>query len=79
MLFRFLRWLRRKLVLLLILLALAITLKRAYPALGARVGRWISGMEDERVAQAVSSVVSSISEGDKIKKVVEVFRETMLS
>lgn len=79
MLFRFLRWVRRKLVLILLLLALAVALKRAYPSLGERVGRWISGMEDDRVAQAVSSVVSSIAEGERIKTVVEVFRETMLS
>ncbi len=79
MTFRLLRWVWKKLALILLLLALAIALKRAYPALGACIGRWISGMEDERVAQAVSSMVSSLSEGKGIKTVVEVFRETMLS
>lgn len=79
MILGFFRWVRRKLSLLLVLLALAVLLKNAYPAIGERVGGWISGMEDGRVAQAVSSMISSLSDGDGLKAAVGVFRETMQS
>lgn len=71
------RWVRKKICLLLILLALTVALKQAYPAVAERVGGWISGMEDSRVAQAISSMISSLSDGEGIKEAVEVFREEM--
>ena len=42
-----------------------------------RVGGWISGVGDNRVAQAVSSMISSLSDGEGIGEAVEVFREEM--
>ena len=77
MLFGFFRWVRRKLGLILLLVALTLALKHAYPTVAERVGRWISGMEDSRVTQAVSSMISSLSDGEGIKDAVEVFREAM--
>ena len=73
------RWMRKKICLLLLLLALTVALKQAYPTVAERVGCWISGMEDSRVAQAISSVISSLSDGEGIKEAVEVFREEMQS
>lgn len=71
------RWVRKKIGVLLILVALTVMLKQAYPAVAERVGGWISGMEDSRVAQAVSSMISSLSDGEGIREAVEVFREEM--
>lgn len=71
------RWVRKKVGILLLLVALTIALKQAYPAVAERVGGWISGMEDSRVVQAVSSMISSLSDGEGIKAAVEVFREEM--
>lgn len=62
---------------LLLLVALTVMLKRAYPAVAERVGGWISGMGDSRVAQAVSSMISTLSDGEGIREAVEVFREEM--
>lgn len=62
---------------LLLLVALTIMLKQAYPAVAERVGGWISGMGDSRVAQAVSSMISTLSDGEGIREAVEVFREEM--
>lgn len=77
MLFGFFRWVRRKLGLILMLVALTLALKHAYPTVAERVGGWISGMEDSRVTYAVSSMISSLSDGEGIKDAVEVFREAM--
>lgn len=74
-----LRWLRKKIGLILLLAALTVALKQAYPAVAERVGGWISGMGDSRVAQAVSSMISSLSDGEGIREAVEVFREEMQS
>ena len=63
----------------LLLLALTVALKQAYPTVAERVGCWISGMEYSRVAQAISSMISSLSDGEGIKEAVEVFREEMQS
>lgn len=73
----FLRWVRKKIRLLLLLAALTFALKQAYPAVAERVGGWISGVGDNRVAQAVSSMISSLSDGEGIGEAVEVFREEM--
>lgn len=71
------RFLRRKIVQCIFLLAAAIIIKQAYPAIGAQVGGWISGMADSRIAQAVSSMLSSLSDGDSLKDAVEVFHENI--
>ena len=71
------RWVRKKLGMLLLLIALTVALKQAYPAVAERVGEWIFGMGDSRVAKAVSSMISSLSDGEGMKGAVEVFREEM--
>ena len=71
------RWVKRKLGLILLLFALLIVLKQVYPAIGQTLGRWISGTESNRVAQAFSSMISSLSDGEGISDSVEVFRETL--
>ncbi|MDD6643239.1 MAG: hypothetical protein ACI3VU_03425 [Faecousia sp.] len=71
------RWVRKKIGVLLLLVALTVMLKQAYPAVAERVGGWISGMGDSRVAQAVSSMISTLSDGEGIREAVEVFREEM--
>lgn len=79
MLFGFFRWVRRKIALLLTIAALAVAIKCAYPEFGERVGRWISGAADSRVAQAISSMVSVLSDGGKVEEALEVFREAVQS
>lgn len=71
------RWVRKKIGVLLLLVTLTVMLKQAYPAIAERVGGWISGMVDSRVAQAVSSMISTLSDGEGIREAVEVFREEM--
>lgn len=71
------RWVRKKIGVLLLLVTLTVMLKQAYPAIAERVGGWISGMGDSRVAQAVSSMISTLSDGEGIREAVEVFREEM--
>lgn len=73
------RWVRRKIVLLLTIAALAVAIKYAYPALGERVGNWISGGADSPVAQAVSAVVNVLADGGGVEEAVEVFREAVQS
>lgn len=75
MVFGFFRRLRRKVFFVLLLLALVIFLKANYPGFGQRVGRWITGLENTRVAQAFSQVVSSLSDGEVISRAMEVFHE----
>ena len=57
------------------LLGLVLILKYAFPATGQQIGKWISGAEDNRVAQAFSDLFSSLSDGEGIQTAVEVFRE----
>lgn len=79
MLFRFFRWVRRKIALLLTIAALAVALKYAYPTLGERVGNWISGAANSSVAQAISSMVAVLADGGGVEEAVEVFREAVQS
>ena len=77
MLFRFFRWVRRKIALLLTIAALAVALKYAYPAFGERVGNWISGAANSSVARAISSMVTVLADGGGVEEAVEVFREAV--
>ena len=77
MLFGFFRNIKKKAVICLGLLALALILKITFPETGALAGRWISGCEDSRIAQAFSHLFTSLSDGEKINDAVEVFCETI--
>lgn len=79
MLFRFFRWVRRKIALLLTIAALAVALKYAYPSFGEHVGNWISGAANSSVAQAISSMVTVLTDGGGVEEAVEVFREAVQS
>lgn len=68
---------RRNTVICLGILITAFLLKFTYPKIGAEIGGWIAGTEDNRVSKAVSCLFSSISEGNSVKEAVEVFCETL--
>lgn len=61
----------------LLLVLLAVTLKRAYPALGEKVGAWIAGAERSDAVRAIAAFFGRITSGDGLKRAVEVFRETL--
>lgn len=71
------RFLRRKIAQCIVLIAAVIVLKQLYPGFGAQIGRWITGLKDSRISQAVSSMVTSLSGGEGWKDAVEVFHETI--
>lgn len=77
MFFGFFRRLRRKLTVCAVIILTVVILKQACPGIGMQVGEWISGMRKTRAVQAMSSFVSSLTSGDGVKKVMEVFRETL--
>ena len=61
----------------LLLVLFAMALKRAYPALGAKVGAWIAGAEQTNASQAITVFFRRLTSGEGLKKAVEVFRETL--
>ena len=67
------RYLRKKLMLCIFLVALFLALKRHIPEIGNTIGKWISGTADGRVSAAFSSMLEAFSEGSK--EVVEVFAD----
>ena len=56
------RFLRRKLALILALVCLVLFLKCNYPDIGKRVGSFISGLCSERVRQAFSTMIGALPE-----------------
>lgn len=77
--FRLIRFICRKAVVCIVLVALAISLKQALPSIGKTVGGWISGSRENRVSQAVSNVLETLQNGDGLKNAMEVFRESIAS
>lgn len=75
MLFGFVRRWQRRIIVCLLIVIFVLVMKQKHPQLGQTVGRWISGAKDSRAARAVSSMVESLSEGEDLKKAVEVFCE----
>ena len=71
------RFLKRKLLLCIFLVALFLSLKRYLPEIGSTVGKWISGAADERVTAAFSKMLDAFSEGSK--EAVEVFADGLRS
>ncbi len=71
------RFLRRKLMLCIFLIALFLTLKRYIPEIGSTIGRWISGTADGRVSSAFSNMLEAFSESSK--EAVEVFADGLRS
>ncbi|MBQ6431062.1 MAG: hypothetical protein IJJ99_04210 [Oscillospiraceae bacterium] len=61
----------------LLIVLLTLVLKRAYPALGEKVGAWIAGARRSDAAQAVAAFFGRITSGEGVKRAVEVFRETI--
>ncbi len=68
-----LRFLRRKLALIVVLVGLVVFLKCNYPDFGKRIGSFISGLCSERVRQAFSEMLGAIPEDGL--GAVEVFYE----
>lgn len=68
-----LRFLRRKLLLCVLLIVGFAALKQLLPEIGNAVGGWISGTGDSRVAAAFSQMYDALSEGHGMGKAVEVF------
>lgn len=77
MFFSFFRKIRRTVCTCIVIAALAVLLKYECPEIGNRVGRWISGLENTRIAQAVSSMLSSLSDGDSFLDSIEVFHDNL--
>lgn len=63
----------------LLLILTAALMKRAYPALGDRVGAWIAGAERSDAVRAVSAFFGKLTSGEGVKRAVEVFRASLQS
>ena len=68
---------KRRVFFCLLLIAAAIVLKLLLPDPGARLGGWISGMEDPAVARAVEVFCERLSRGSSISEAAEVFHEEL--
>ena len=77
MFFSFYRRVRRTICFLIVAVALVVLLKYEYPQLGERIGKWISGLENTRIAQAFSSMLTNLSEGDGFLDSIEVFHDSL--
>lgn len=66
-----LRFLRRKFFFCILLIALFLTFKKHIPEIGNKIGNWIAGTADKRVASTVSNMLDSFS--SSTKEAVEVF------
>lgn len=77
MLFSFFRRIRRTVCFCIVVAALAILLKYEFPQVGSTVGKWISGLGNTEIAQAFSSMVSSLSDGNGFLDSIEVFHENL--
>jgi hypothetical protein len=69
--------LRKKIAICLGLLLAAFFLKFTLPGAGDRIGKWVSGAQDNRVSEAISGLISSLGDGERIDNAVEVFYETI--
>lgn len=61
----------------LLLLLIAMILKRAYPVFGAKVGAWIAGADRPGAVRAITAFFRSLTSGAGFTRAVEVFRETI--
>lgn len=75
MFFGFFRRIYRKLCFCMLLVALVVFLKSYYPDFGQQIGRWVTGLENTKVAQSFSEMISGFAKGEGISRMVEVFRE----
>lgn len=74
-----LRFVRRKLVLCIVLIAGFCALKERLPQIGETISGWIFGTKDSRVASAFSEMYKSFSDGKGIGEAVEVFYDGLQS
>lgn len=79
MVFSFFRLLRRKLRTCLLVILVVVLFKKAYPAVGAQIGQWISGLGNVHVAEVFSSLLARLREGGALEEIVEVFRNGISS
>lgn len=77
MLFSFLRRVRRTICFFIGAAALVLLLKYEFPEVGKQIGSWISGLENTRVAQAFSSMLNNLSDGDGFFDSIEVFHDSL--
>ena len=77
MLFSFLRRVRRTICFFIGAAALVILLKYEFPEVGKQIGNWISGLENTRIAQAFSSMLTNLSDGDGFLDSIEVFHDSL--
>lgn len=68
-----LRFLRKKILLFVWIVVAFVSLKLFLPEIGSRIGEWIAGTRDSRVAQAFSEMLGSFTEGNGVREAVEVF------
>ena len=71
------RFILRKICLLLLIFAFLTWLKQATAPVSDTIGAWVSGAKEHRMTQAFSEMIDAISQGDSIKNSVEVFREAL--
>ncbi|MBE6984877.1 MAG: hypothetical protein E7434_04560 [Ruminococcaceae bacterium] len=67
------RFLRRKLVQCIFLIAIFFALKKFVPEIGKAIGEWIGGTRDSGVAAAFSEMYDAFNNGEGAKKAMEVF------
>ena len=72
-----LRFLLRKLCLVVVIFALLSWLKQSTAPFSDTVGTWISGVQEHRITQAFEDMLDSLSQGNGVKYSVEVFREAL--
>lgn len=77
MLFRPGRCFPRGILFCLLLIGGILLLKQRHPEIGAQIGQWISGAKESAVYQAISSMLSTLSDGGDMKTAVEVLCENL--
>lgn len=75
MIFSFFRHIRRTICFCIVIIALVVILKYEFPEVGRQIGRWISGFESSGIAQAFSSMLTNMENGNGFMNSIEVFHE----
>jgi len=70
-----LRFIRRKLVLCVLLITSFAFLKEKLPQAGRYIGQWISGEHASHVVEAFSGMFEAFSDGEGLEAAVEVFKD----
>lgn len=71
------RWLIGKIIFIIGLVTLVLFIKNNSAEIGQTIGDWITGRDDNRISQAVSTFVDDLSDGEGLSDAVEAFCENL--